>query len=153
MTTKRWSIIAAMVGVMGVLGFMSSKMWQKPTEKAMAEKQAMPPVPGMPSSMPNQNGNVPPMPPEVMKLNEMQAEIAKLTDQQISDEMLGIKTKVAKMDGNKINEPAKFDTNMPPEKKDLLMRLALLRVERSKRDRAKPMAAEAGGQIPAAPQN
>lgn len=75
---------------------------------------------------------------DMAKLNLMQTEIATLTDADIAKEIETIKIKAQQ--SGLLRNTENVDINEHPEAKELLMRMALLRIEKAKRD--KKIAAE-----------
>jgi hypothetical protein len=134
MSTKPVLILGILAaGAVGV--FFSQKLWKKeittiPTEKAPPQaKQVIPPMDKGAGQMPGGNGPPANLPPEIEKLNAMQEEIAKLSDEEIEKEMASLK-KQAQDSGLLADN---VDVNQRPELKAMLTRMALLRVEKAKR--------------------
>lgn len=91
---------------------------------------------------------IPPTPPEIQELNAQQKEIAALSDQQILDEIKTLKAKIyqgdliKRLNADKVSEDERKAAN------EILVRLSLLGVERSKRARGsapQPSAKKAPG--------
>lgn len=80
---------------------------------------------------------------ELNKLNAMQSEIGQLSDENLAKEIETVKTKAEHLGLIKGAKPQNFDMNANPEAKEVLMRMALLRVEKAKRDRKQAAAASA----------
>src|SRR5262245_11407860 len=118
---KAWLGLAFVaLGCLAVI--IATQLPKKVGEKNVAAK-------GMPhqQNMPNVK--------DVDKLNTMQAEIAKMADEDIAKETEGIKAKVKQMGIVKPGPASNINLNAHPETKDLLTRMALLRVEKAKRER------------------
>lgn len=149
MTKRKFLIGVSFVALAGLAVIIATQMPQPlksdPAQKNVAAS-AIPALPGHNAPAGGQPVVPPPNPEALNKMNAMQAEIAKLGDDEIAKELETIKAK-AQAGITKSNTPGqapKIDFNGHPEMKDLMMRMALLRVEKAKRAQ-KPPAEKQGG--------
>lgn len=116
--------------------------------------EAAPPVAKAPATQANgQNASnqlppgikAPPVPPEVEKLNAIQKELVTLSAEELEKEVVTLKAKLNQNDLLKRMKEEKLEGTEKDEAKQMLIRLALLNVEKAKRGASakKPPLAEA----------